>query len=110
MPLVDLTNLKSFCRNDPEKMRQYLLIFLDSVPGIKKELEQTSWRSIKTAIHTLKPQATFLGIESLREQAESLETTESDLLTPDLKIRLTVFTQTLEYACTELVEWVERLK
>jgi HPt (histidine-containing phosphotransfer) domain-containing protein len=109
MPLTDLTFLREFCRNDRQKVAQYVKIFLESVPEIMNELDQQlnekNPDALRKTVHSIKPQVTFLGIESLKEQVDEIEismdaTTSASKLTSmigQLKLGL-------EQAADELVE------
>jgi HPt (histidine-containing phosphotransfer) domain-containing protein len=109
MPITDLSFLREFCRNDKEKMAEYIRIFLESIPETLNELEQRLNENdivgLKKSIHAIKPQVTFLGLESLKEQIEQMEEaigiTSS---TSEVTRMVNQFKSTLELSAEQLVE------
>jgi HPt (histidine-containing phosphotransfer) domain-containing protein len=77
MAETDLTFLREFCRNDQAKMAQYIRMFLETLPETDRELEQAmnhkNLAAIRAAVHSLKPQVTFLGFNGLTTDIESIE-------------------------------------
>jgi HPt (histidine-containing phosphotransfer) domain-containing protein len=106
---TDLTFLREFCRNDQAKMAQYIRMFLETLPETNRELEQATNRrnlpAIRAAVHSLKPQVTFLGFNGLTSVIESIETS-IDLRSSyeDVAPMLAELKQKLERASGVLVE------
>lgn len=75
--MVDLTFLKQFTRNDPGKMKRYISLYLDVAPKIFAEMERNlgneDWEQLRINAHSLKPQADFMGIYSLKEKLVTIE-------------------------------------
>lgn len=72
MQLTDLTFLNSFAKGDKEKIAKYIKMFLDAAPGIITNMEthlaNNDLKQLRTAAHSLKPQAGYMGFK----QGESL--------------------------------------
>lgn len=69
--MVDLTFLKKFTKDDPAKMKRYILLYLDVAPKTFAEmqlnLQSGDWEQLRINAHSLKPQAEFMGIMTLKE-------------------------------------------
>ena len=109
MPMTDLSFLREFCRNDKEKMAEYIRIFLESIPETLNELDQrlseNDAAGLKKSIHSIKPQVTFLGLESLKEQIDQIEEaigiTSSN---PEVTTMINQLKSSLELSAEQLVE------
>ena len=70
--MIDLTFLKNFTKDDSKKMKRYISLYLDVAPKtfeeMKRNLENRDWEQLRINAHSLKPQADFMGIESLKEE------------------------------------------
>ena len=75
--MVDLTFLKKFTKDDPKKMKRYIGLYLDVAPKtfdeMKRNLAHEDWEQLRINAHSLKPQADFMGIESLKEELIKIE-------------------------------------
>ena len=75
--MVDLTFLKKFTKDDPKKMKRYISLYLDVAPKtfaeMKRNLQDKDWEQLRINAHSLKPQADFMGINSLKEQLIKIE-------------------------------------
>lgn len=75
--MVDLTFLKKITKDDPKKMKRYISLYLDVAPKIfdemKRNLANGDWEQLRINAHSLKPQADFMGIESLKEELIKIE-------------------------------------
>ncbi len=75
--MVDLTFLKKFTKDDPKKMKRYLSLYLDVAPKtfdeMKRNLANKDWEQLRINAHSLKPQADFMGIDSLKEELIKIE-------------------------------------
>lgn len=75
--MVDLTFLKQFTKNDPTKMKRYISLYLDVAPKTFEEmrlhLANGDWEQLRINAHSLKPQADFMGIASLKEELIKIE-------------------------------------
>ncbi len=75
--MVDLTFLKKFTKDDPKKMKRYMGLYLDVAPKtfaeMKRNLEDKDWEQLRINAHSLKPQADFMGINSLKEELVKIE-------------------------------------
>lgn len=69
--MVDLTFLKKFTKDDPIKMKRYISLYLDVSPKtfaeMQRNLHNEDWEQLRINAHSLKPQADFMGISSLKE-------------------------------------------
>lgn len=75
--MVDLTFLKQFTKDDPKKMKRYILLYLDVAPKTFEEMQRNltnqDWEQLRINAHSLKPQADFMGINSLKEELIKIE-------------------------------------
>jgi HPt (histidine-containing phosphotransfer) domain-containing protein len=75
--MVDLTFLRKFTKGDPEKMKRYISLYLDITPKtfeeMKRNLNNQDWEQLRINAHSLKPQADFMGIESLKQELIKIE-------------------------------------
>ena len=75
--MVDLTFLKKFTKDDSKKMNRYISLYLDVAPKIFEEmklnLKNENWEQLRINAHSLKPQADFMGINSLKEELIKIE-------------------------------------
>ncbi len=75
--MVDLTFLKKFTKEDPVKMKRYLTLYLDVAPKtfaeMQRNLNDKDWEQLRINAHSLKPQADFMGIASLKEALIQIE-------------------------------------
>lgn len=86
--MVDLTFIKQFTKGDSQKMKRYISIYLDVSPktfeAMKGNLKNEDWEQFRINAHSLKPQADFMGIVSLKEELikieEAVKTNDFDML------------------------------
>jgi HPt (histidine-containing phosphotransfer) domain-containing protein len=86
--MADLTFLKQFTKDNPQKMKRYISLYLDVAPKtfeqMKRNLENKDWEQLRIHAHSLKPQADFMGINSLKEELikieEAVQTKNFDVL------------------------------
>ena len=75
--MVDLTFLKKFAKDDPKKMKRYISLYLDVAPKTFEEMQRNlkngDWEQLRINAHSLKPQADFMGINSLKEELIKIE-------------------------------------
>lgn len=75
--MIDLTFLKKFTKDDPKKMKRYIGLYLDVAPKtfeeMKRNLANEDWEQLRINAHSLKPQADFMGIDSLKEELIKIE-------------------------------------
>ena len=75
--MVDLSFLKKFTKDDPIKMKRYISLYLDVAPKTFKEMQENlkigDWDQLRINAHSLKPQADFMGINSLKEELVKIE-------------------------------------
>ncbi len=75
--MVDLTFLKKFTKNDAQKMKRYIGLYLDVAPKtfeeMKRNLKNEDWEQLRINAHSLKPQADFMGIISLKDELIKIE-------------------------------------
>ncbi len=75
--MIDLTFLKNFTKDDPKKMKRYISLYLDVAPKtfeeMQRNLESGDWEQLRINAHSLKPQADFMGINSLKEELIKIE-------------------------------------
>ena len=75
--MVDLSFLKKFTKEDPQKMKRYISLYLDVAPKTFEEMQRNlkdgDWEQLRINAHSLKPQADFMGIASLKEELIKIE-------------------------------------
>ncbi len=75
--MVELSFLRRFTKDDPIKMKRYISLYLDVAPKTFKEMQENlkngDWDQIRINAHSLKPQADFMGIKSLKEELIKIE-------------------------------------
>lgn len=69
--------LKSFTNNNPEKIKKYVRLFLNTAPEaillMKQYHTSSEWAQLKTTAHSLKPQLAYMGIDCLKETILRIE-------------------------------------
>ncbi len=97
--MVDLTFLKKFTKEDTQKMKRYISLYLDVAPKtfeeMKRNLNNKDWEQFRINAHSLKPQADFMGIDSLKEELIEME---EAVKTKDFDMLETLFTTSLKIA------------
>ena len=109
--MVDLTFLKKFTKDDPQKMKRYISLYLDVAPKtfaeMKRNLHNEDWEQLRINAHSLKPQADFMGIISLKEELikieEAVKTKKIDTLDNLFNTSLTIATNS-EIILKEMLE------
>lgn len=109
--MVDLTFLKKFTKDDPRKMKRYISLYLEVAPKIFEEmqrnLENGDWEQLRINAHSLKPQADFMGINSLKEALikieEAVKLNNLDVIEKLLNTSLTISTHS-EHSLKEMLE------
>lgn len=75
--MIDLTFLKQFTKDDSKKMKRYISLYLDVAPKTFEEMQRNlkngDWEQLRINAHSLKPQADFMGIKSLKEELIKIE-------------------------------------
>lgn len=73
----DLGYLTTFSNGDKARMGKYINMFLNHAPGqiedMKRHLENENWEQLKIVAHSLKPQMTYMGIQSLVNVIRDIE-------------------------------------
>jgi|CXWJ01.1.fsa_nt_gi HPt (histidine-containing phosphotransfer) domain-containing protein len=107
MQLTDLTFLNSFAKGDKEKIAKYIKMFLDAAPGIITNMEthlaNNDLKQLRTAAHSLKPQAGYMGFkqgETLLKTIEQCADTGIDV--DKIPSHIDSFKTMFEQAKTEL--------
>ena len=74
---TDLAFLKSFTEGDSARMVKYINNFLAMAPGkiaaMQSKLEEKNWQELRGAAHKLKPQLSYMGINSIKEDIQKIE-------------------------------------
>jgi len=75
--MVDLSFLEKFTKGNIDKMKRYISMYLSMAPDtferMNKNLASESWHELAVYAHSLKPQADFMGITSLKEVLIDIE-------------------------------------
>lgn len=68
--MVDLSFLEKMTKGDTKRMKRYISIYLSAAPVTFKRMEQNvieqDWEQLRINAHSLKPQAEYMGILSLK--------------------------------------------
>ncbi len=107
--LIDLTFLRQFCKDDREKMANYIHMFLESAPeqveAMKEDANAGNWNAVRSAAHSLKPQLTFIGASFIQPLIERIEaSTASDKASVDTPFLLRKLEELLDRSFTELIQ------
>jgi HPt (histidine-containing phosphotransfer) domain-containing protein len=74
---VDLTFLTSMTGGNKEKMKKYIGMFLQHAPTLVSQLDDnlrtSDWSGLKTTVHTLKSQFSYMGANEAKELALLME-------------------------------------
>ena len=109
--MIDLTFLKKFTKDDSKKMKRYISLYLDVAPKtfeeMKRNLNNKDWEQLRINAHSLKPQADFMGINSLKEELikieEAVQTNNFDILENLLNTSLKIASDS-EIILKEIIE------
>ena len=108
--MVDLTFLKKFTKDDPIKMKRYISLYLEVAPKtfaeMQRNLDNKDWEQLRINAHSLKPQADFMGISSLKEALSKIEET---VKTNNLEGIEKLFNESLEIATNSEIRLKEIL-
>ena len=107
--VIDLTFLREFCKNDKDKMANYIHMFLESAPeqmeAMKEEANAGNWPAVKSTAHSLKPQLAFIGVGFLQPLVEKIEAAavseRAPLETPTLLFKFEVL---LDQSFNQLIQ------
>ena len=76
--MVDLSFLRNFSKGKPAKFERYIQLYLDlsheSYEAMETAFQAKDLPTIANQAHSLRPQATFMGIEGLKEVLLEIET------------------------------------
>ena len=74
---INLTFLNSFTGGNPEKIKKYITMFLNHCPSqlvtMKEQLSLANYDGLRGTAHALKPQITYMGIQSGEELIKKIE-------------------------------------
>lgn len=86
---IDLNNLKTISRGDPEKALKYLNQFMDLIPQriehLKERLNAEDRKMTRQILHQMSPQLQFFGIPDVVEPIRRLEHEYETMPIDDLK-------------------------
>lgn len=75
---TDLTYLKKLSKGDNDFVKQMISIFINQTPTaiqkMESDLSNKDWTSLRAVAHKMKPSFSFVGVESLQEKIETIET------------------------------------
>jgi len=75
--MIDLTFLKKFTKGDSEKMKRYISLYLEvasqTFEEMKRNFDDKDWEQLRINAHSLKPQADFMGIPTLKNELIEIE-------------------------------------
>ena len=75
--VTDLSFLKSFTGEDNERMVKYINNFLsmgpEKVAAMESALAEKNYSELRAAAHKLKPQLSYMGINSIKDDIQNIE-------------------------------------
>jgi len=75
--MVDLTFLEKFAKGNTVKMKRYILMYLKMAPEtferMNQNIKDNSWTELAINAHSLKPQAEYMGICTLKDTLIEIE-------------------------------------
>lgn len=75
--VTDLSFLKSFAGDDNERMVKYINNFLgmgpEKVGAMEAALAEKNYPELRAAAHKLKPQLSYMGISSIKDDIQNIE-------------------------------------
>ncbi len=73
----DLSFLKTFTDGDTGRMVKYINNFLSMAPekiaALQSKLDEKNWDELRGAAHKLKPQLSYMGINSIKDDIQKIE-------------------------------------
>jgi len=111
--LTDLAFLESFTKGDKVKMTQYIEMYMknttDVIDQLYTDLENTDLENIRLKAHSIKPQAQYMGVNTLKAQLiEIEETVKSGGSKEKLKAFIDKVMETNDQAITELKQFLKK--
>lgn len=74
---TDLEHLRIRCHGDTERMKRYIMMFLQGTPSLfealRSQLDLGDLEGLSRTAHGLKPQAEYMGAFRLREELQAVE-------------------------------------
>lgn len=87
LKIIDLTQLIKIYKNDEEKIKKILLLYLESttqeINTLKESYNTENWQGMMSKAHTLKTKMNYLGIKGLAEAARLIENFSKEQREPD---------------------------
>ena len=91
--MVDLSFLEKFTKGNNSKMKRYISMYLKMAPEtferMQGNIQDKSWSDLAINAHSLKPQAEFMGISTLKESLIEIENKVKSNQTEGLEALLT---------------------
>jgi HPt (histidine-containing phosphotransfer) domain-containing protein len=112
---TDLTYLRGLAKGSNAFIIQMLNIYITQVPGvierIEKALEKKDWKSLRFAVHKLKPSAMFVGLNEIKNDIPLLEDYSAEEIHLD---KIPALVDKIKQVCMEAVpelhEELQKLK
>lgn len=113
MPVIDLTFLRSFTGDSPEKLNKYVTLFLQHTPQVIRNIESHlaggDWAALRSSAHSLKPQISYMGIKSCEALIKSIEQNAGNMQNLEqLPQQIEELKKILDQAYPELREFISR--
>jgi PAS domain S-box-containing protein len=101
---VDLTYLRSVSDNNEEFIKEMILTFVQTIPGVLTEMDtcltEKNWERLSRLAHQIKPSFTLMGIHNTRENILFIETNAKNQANTDEVNRRTI---SFIKSCREIV-------
>lgn len=95
--MMDLSLLSNLMGGDQQLVDRFVAIFKTQVPGqvatLPELCEARDWEGLSTALHSLKTQFNYVGMNALAEQMRSLEEQVDSGKTDDIYLQINKLTQ-----------------
>lgn len=94
---MDLSLLRNLMGGDQQLVDRFVNIFKTQVPAqvaaLPELCEAQDWEGLSTALHSLKTQFNYVGMNALAEQMRNLEERVDSEQTDDMLLQIRNFTQ-----------------
>jgi CheY-like chemotaxis protein len=105
---IDLTYLEQLSEGDDDFTISMLSYFIDNTPGVitdmKEHHKQSEWKSLRNVAHKFKPQLTFMGIKTIFDDVENIETYAKKVENTD---RIPELINRVEHICNKAMEEIK---
>ncbi|MBK7109984.1 MAG: Hpt domain-containing protein [Bacteroidetes bacterium] len=106
--VINLSFLESFTRGDTTKMKKYIAMFISGAPDAIQQMRMlhndSNWNQLRTVAHSLKPQLSYMGIDSVKETVLRIEEYAAEQKKPEV---IAMMIEELDRTCKIAVEQLQ---